>query len=303
MIQADHKRPLVSVIIPTYNHAHFLGRALQSVMDQTYSNWEAFVIDNHSIDRTDDLVRKFPDPRIHLLKIHNGGVIAASRNLGLAQANGDWVAFLDSDDCWYVRKLETIIALIENGDDSDVFCHDEYVVQARGGRKNIIRYGPATNDFYRVLLIEGNRLSTSATVVRRQFIEQNQLRFDEWPDFVTVEDYGLWLELARAGARFSFLRDVLGEYVIHDTNNSNRLARHWANTDTLLRHHVFTLQQFHPSPDLLWRTVSTRLSLARVRQALGERHWQTALVQFARIFRASPVSVLSYLRRRMARHR
>ena len=295
-------RPLVSVVIPTYNHAHFLGRALQSVLEQTYTNWEAFVIDNHSNDGTDELVRNFPDPRIHLLKIHNGGVIAASRNLGLTRANGDWVAFLDSDDHWYTRKLESIITLVGNGDDSDVFCHYEYMVNANGGRKKLLRYGPAADDFYKVLLTEGNRLSTSATVVRRQFIERYHFHFDERPDFVTVEDYDFWLKLAYAGARYNFLRDVMGEYLIHDNNNSTRLARHWANTEAMLHHHVFAVQQFHPSPEVLWRTVSARLALARVRQALVERQWQTALVQAASIFRASPVSVLNYVMRRLARH-
>ena len=73
--------PLVSVVIPTYNHAHFLGVALESVIDQTYTNWEAIVIDNHSTDDTDAVVRSFKDSRISLLKIHNDGVIAASRSL------------------------------------------------------------------------------------------------------------------------------------------------------------------------------------------------------------------------------
>ena len=65
------KTPLVSVVIPTYNHGHFLGRALQSVLDQTYTNWEAIVIDNHSTDNTDEIVQSFTDPRISLLKINN----------------------------------------------------------------------------------------------------------------------------------------------------------------------------------------------------------------------------------------
>ena len=62
-------RPLVSVIIPTYNHARYLGRALQSVLDQTYVNWQVIVIDNHSTDNTDELVASFSDPRITYLKI------------------------------------------------------------------------------------------------------------------------------------------------------------------------------------------------------------------------------------------
>ena len=69
--------PLVSVIIPNYNHAQYLGRALQSVLDQTYTHWEAIVIDNHSTDNSDEVTARFIDPRITYLKIHNNGVIAA----------------------------------------------------------------------------------------------------------------------------------------------------------------------------------------------------------------------------------
>jgi glycosyltransferase involved in cell wall biosynthesis len=94
----DNASPLVSVVIPTYNHARYLGRALQSVLDQTYKNWEAIVIDNHSTDNTAELIASFADQRITYLKIHNNGVIAASRNAGIRAAKGEWLAFLDSDD-------------------------------------------------------------------------------------------------------------------------------------------------------------------------------------------------------------
>lgn len=69
--------PLISVVIPTYNHAHFLGLALQSVLDQTYTRWEVIVVDNHSTENTNEVMRKFTDSRITFLKIHNNGVIAA----------------------------------------------------------------------------------------------------------------------------------------------------------------------------------------------------------------------------------
>src|SRR5450759_2358523 len=102
----ENAAPLVSVVIPTYNHARFLGRALQSVLDQTYTNWEAIVVDNHSQDHTGEVVEAFADPRITLLKVHNGGVIATSRNMGIRRARGEWIAFLDSDDWWAANKLE-----------------------------------------------------------------------------------------------------------------------------------------------------------------------------------------------------
>ena len=102
---------LVSVIIPTYNHANFLSKTLKSVINQTYSNWEAIVIDNHSKDNTDEVVAKFKDSRIILYKIKNNGIIAKSRNLGIEHANGKWIAFLDADDWWYPDKLKTCLNL------------------------------------------------------------------------------------------------------------------------------------------------------------------------------------------------
>ena len=112
--------PLVTVVIPTYNHARYLGRALQSVIDQTYTNWEVVVIDNHSMDDTDEVITSYADPRINYLKIHNHGVIATSRNAGIRAAKGEWIAFLDSDDIWYPNKLHECIAAISLNHSIDV---------------------------------------------------------------------------------------------------------------------------------------------------------------------------------------
>ena len=114
--------PLVSVIIPTYNHANFLGKALESVIHQTYNNWEAIVIDNHSTDETNKVIDKFKDSRIQYFKISNDGIIAKSRNFGINVAKGDWIAFLDSDDWWTSDKLENCI---ENANNQvDLIYHD-----------------------------------------------------------------------------------------------------------------------------------------------------------------------------------
>ena len=92
--------------MPTYNHANFLGKALESVISQTYSNWEAIVIDNQSTDQTNQVIDTFKDPRIKYFKIFNNGIIAKSRNLGINVAKGEWIAFLNSDDWWRKDKLE-----------------------------------------------------------------------------------------------------------------------------------------------------------------------------------------------------
>jgi len=140
-------QPLVSVVIPTYNHALFLERALRSVIDQTYSNWEAIVIDNHSNDNTDEVVASFIDKRIKLLKIHNHGSIAKSRNLGINTAKGKWIAFLDSDDLWYKEKLALSIAAILKNPALDACSTNELLVDSSNNFSKPLHHGPFCNNF------------------------------------------------------------------------------------------------------------------------------------------------------------
>ena len=104
--------PLVSVVIPTYNHAYLLKDALHSVICQTYTNIEIIVIDNNSVDDTEEVVLSFLDPRIIFKKINNNGIIAASRNMGILIAKGDYIAFLDSDDIWHNNWWSTGLRII-----------------------------------------------------------------------------------------------------------------------------------------------------------------------------------------------
>ena len=199
-------KPVVSVVIPSYNYASFLGRALKSLIEQTYSNWEAIIIDNYSEDNTDEVVNAFMDPRIRILKIRNNGVIAASRNLGIRESKGDWIAFLDADDFWYPKKLEVCMKMIGDDDATDVVGHDEMMVNIQTGFKRVLRHGPFQQDFYKTLLVEGNRLSPSATMVNKLFIEKNNLFFSESKAHITVEDYDYWMRIAGCDAKFKFIR-------------------------------------------------------------------------------------------------
>jgi glycosyltransferase involved in cell wall biosynthesis len=156
----DLANPLVSVVIPSYNHGRFLGRALQSLLNQTYTNWEAIVIDNHSTDNTDEVMAKFADPRITYLKIHNDGVIAASRNAGIRAAKGEWIAFLDSDDWWTNDKLKVCFDRVD--EKVDLIYHDLEIVsdQSRTFRKKKSK------------ILASKRTSTEGFVIKRQCHQQ-----------------------------------------------------------------------------------------------------------------------------------
>jgi len=107
------KSPTVSVIIPTYNRAHLVGRAIKSVLEQTYQDFELIVIDDASTDNTEEVVKSFNDERIKYLKHDENKGGAAARNTGIKVARGEYIAFQDSDDEWFSQKLEKQMKVFE----------------------------------------------------------------------------------------------------------------------------------------------------------------------------------------------
>lgn len=291
----NNTSPLVTVVVPNYNHAQYLGRAIQSVIDQTYSNWEAIIIDNHSTDNTDEVLSCFSDPRITYLKIHNNGVIAASRNAGIRAAKGDWIAFLDSDDCWFPGRLETVINGIKDDHSVDVFATDEIQVDIAENRSRLLKYGPYRTNFYKVLLTEGNRISTSATLVRHHFMIDSGILFREDPKFVTVEDYDFWMLLAKAGAKFHFISSAQGEATIHSNNSSGQAARHKQNLINLLRDHVYNIQEFQPNKEKLWGAIYAQLLISDIRNQIRSGYSIEAFKSLILALQISTVSSLKYI--------
>jgi glycosyltransferase involved in cell wall biosynthesis len=213
--------PIVSIVIPTYNHAHFLRSALDSVIAQSIEDWEVIVVNNYSNDDTTEVVESYKDPRIQLVNFANNGIIASARNYGLSLAKGSFIAFLDSDDFWYPEKLAHCLQMLNAG--YDLICHAE-VWSGPGSHRRVVEYGPKKMASYEHLLFDGNCLSTSAVVLRRTLLDRSGL-FNESHIMVTAEDYDLWLKLARDGTHIGFLTKVLGEYRIHGENQSHAALR------------------------------------------------------------------------------
>ena len=213
-------KPLVSVVIPTYNRADDLRRALDSVVAQSYDRWQVLVVDNHSEDNTDEVIASYNDPRIQLYTIHNHGVIAASRNKGIQVAEGEYVAFLDSDDWWCDNKLAESVAHLEQG--LDVVYHDLWLVTQEGQEK-FTRTGKGRNvskPVFQDLIREGNPLMNSSVVVRRALLEQIGY-LSEDKALIAMEDYDAWLRIARLTDRFAKIPGVLGFYWMAGGNVTN----------------------------------------------------------------------------------
>lgn len=102
--------PFVSIVIPTYNRARFLGRLVRSVLNQTYKNFEVIVADDASTDDTAEIIKTFKDDRIRYIRHESNAGAAAARNTGIKASRGEYVAFQDSDDEWLPEKLEKQMA-------------------------------------------------------------------------------------------------------------------------------------------------------------------------------------------------
>lgn len=205
-------QPMISVVIPSYNNAHLIGRALGSVFAQDWPQLEIIVVDNHSFDNTDDVVASFKDERIRLIKVRNDGVIAVSRNVGVREAKGEWVAFLDSDDWWTLNKLAKCA---QHFDKWDLIYHQmQIVVPARRDfRPRYISSWQLMPPVLHHMLISGNPIATSSVVVRRVLLERVG-GFDESKEIVAAEDYDTWLRIAKLTDRFYFERANLGYYLL-----------------------------------------------------------------------------------------
>lgn len=190
-------RPLISVVVPTYQRAALIEETLRSVLAQSHDALEVLVEDDGSTDGTDAVVARLGDPRIQYHRAPNVGRPAPVRNRGIARARGELVAFLDSDDVWEPRKLELqVAALARDPSLVGVSCDATWLPP----RKHpLIQLAEAIRPSFAELLAR-NVIITSGVVVRREAIVAAG-GFDEAPELRAVEDYDLWLRLVRERER------------------------------------------------------------------------------------------------------
>ena len=179
----------VTVIVPTYNRADKLAKALDSVLTQTCPPLETFVIDDGSTDHTEALINRYY-PTIHYLKQENRGVSTA-RNVGIQSANGEWLAFLDSDDEWRPNKLEMQMQRLKSEPDS-LICHTEEIWVRNGRRVNPKKKHVKKGGWIFEHCLPMCAMSPSSIIIHRSVFEDVGL-FDE--SLPACEDYDLWLRI------------------------------------------------------------------------------------------------------------
>ncbi len=183
--------PPVSVVIPTYNSASAVREALESVLAQTYSDFEVIVVDDGSTDNTESVMRSFGD-RVSYLKQDNRGA-GAARNQGIQRSRGEYVAFLDSDDLWLPTKLAEQVPLLDRDSEIGLVYSDWAVVSEQGETDSShLRNLPAASGYVFDDLVQSGFILTSGTVVRRSCLDDVGY-FDE--TLSIAQDYDLWLRI------------------------------------------------------------------------------------------------------------
>jgi glycosyltransferase involved in cell wall biosynthesis len=206
--------PKVSVIIPTYNRARLVAEAIQSVLDQTYQDFEIIVIDDGSTDNTKEVVGSFKDPRIKYFYQENRGVCIA-RNNGIKVSNGDYIIFLDSDDLLFKNAIAIEAKILDSYPDVALIYSQLYTIDEKerviGLRKPKNRQPGIWQGTREIanLLINGNYICPSQALVRRSSIIDVGL-FD--PAFSSgSEDFELWVRIAKKYA-VSYIAEPVGKY-------------------------------------------------------------------------------------------
>lgn len=219
----------VSVVVPCFNQGHYLGQALESILAQTLSEWDAIVVDDGSTDDTATVARSYRDPRIRYSYQDNRG-LSGARNAGINSTGGRYLTFLDADDEWEPDFLGSCLAsLDESGDAPGVYTLNSYI-DADGeviGQSNRLAEGQTA---FRQQLLRGGIFPPCAAVIRREVLRATGL-FDEGLAGRGLEDWDLWLRLSEHGYMIA-IPQAFARYRVYpgsmsmdaDIMETNRLA-------------------------------------------------------------------------------
>ena len=265
--------PAVSVIIPSYNRRETIGRALDSVLNQTYALHEVIVVDDGSTDETAERVEK-DYPSVQIVKQSNQGVSAA-RNTGIAASTGEWLAFLDSDDRWLPQKLMQQMTALERAPGHRV-CHTDEIWIRRGVRVNQMNKHRKSGGRIFERCLELCCISPSSSIVHRS-VFSDLGPFDE--SLPACEDYDLWLRITAREPVLYVDEMLIEKYGGHEDQLSQK---HWG----MDRFRVAAIEKIlgegvlnHQDTLLAWQMLKTKSRILMLGAQKRSKHTQAALFE------------------------
>lgn len=202
---------LVSIIMPTYNAETYITRSINSVINQTYTEWELIIVDDCSTDKSIDIILGFEDCRIRFFKNSCNRGAAVSRNRALREAQGKWIAFLDSDDIWHPEKLERQIAFMKKNEYA--FTFTDYRIQLNGRWMPYVNTAPDMVDKRK--MYNYCYFSTITVMYDRDIVGLIQIE-----DLKKNNDYAMWLQAIEKTNCYR-MPQCLSYYIKHENSISS----------------------------------------------------------------------------------
>lgn len=210
---------LVSIVMPAFNAAASISESIDSVLRQTYNDWELIIVNDCSCDSTLDIIRVYQEmePRIVVLTNDKNLGVSKTRNRGVRESKGKWIAFLDSDDLWMPDKLEQQMRLIHDREidgDESVLVYTGSAFMDNSGRLSDYRLVVPEEISYRELLKQ-NLISCSSVLIRKELVLKYPMEHDDMH-----EDYAVWLQILKDGGRAYGINQPLLIYRLSQSSKS-----------------------------------------------------------------------------------
>ncbi len=203
------KKPLVTVILPAYNAAKHLRQAIDSIVAQTYKNFELLVIDDGSTDLTARIILSFRDPRVKYVKNEENLGLIATLNKGIEIARGEYIVRMDADDISLPKRIEKQVSFMQSFPKVGASGTWYYTFGGNGSKKLKVSSDPA---WLQANLLFNSCLCHPSTIIRKETLLKNNIRYN--PEYKHAEDYDLWIQLSRVSA-LSNIREFLFKYRSH----------------------------------------------------------------------------------------
>ena len=239
-----NKDPLVSVVMPTYNRADLLPRSIDSILNQTYTNFEFIIVDDGSTDTTPTLLQTYAqnDPRIKILTNPKNKGISYSRNRGTDAAKGKYIAIMDSDDYSEPERLRKHVDYLEKNKDVTVLNALHYdMTQEEATQNNWVP--PLRLD----IIFHLKNYFTNIAVFRTDFVRKHNIRYNE--NMISSEDYDFWAQIFMKGGKLRMLNERLIQLRRHRSNSKKYYDEIKKNarttTDMLLKHYGIQNPEIH----------------------------------------------------------
>lgn len=187
--------PFVTVFIPVYNSEQYISETIDSILNQTYKNLEVLIVDDGSTDRSIEIIQQYQDQRIRLIQNEKNMGIPYTRNVGLQEARGDYIAIMDADDIACSNRIERQVTYLENNKGIDA-VGSFYYKFGEGAEKEITTPFTAPEQL-KMMLLFYNPIANPSVTIRKKTFQEHNLTYHL--DFFVAQDYQMWSQLIKVG--------------------------------------------------------------------------------------------------------